>query len=197
MDMKNILSIIDGKVGPQTSTSGKEDMKHFMSIVSDIPTITKTTNNDAAEKFLKESIGESAYEHPAGKELSRIGRILMDKAATTKDEKLSTVFGRVGDELTRFGVPGGVDSTEALVKKTGVSFEAILKMMDWASKQKDATLDVIDEPEELEVNNDDDFGDDEDKIIDVGDAEEEDEKIGEMSFTDYLNLAEAASRLNK
>ena len=30
----------------------------------------------------------SAYTNPAGGELARIGRILMDKAATTKDDAL-------------------------------------------------------------------------------------------------------------
>ena len=34
---------------------------------------------------------ESAYDHPQGATLSRIGRILMDKAVTTKDDALSLV----------------------------------------------------------------------------------------------------------
>ena len=35
---------------------------------------------------------EEAYDHPHGAELSRIGRILMDKAITTKDDALSNVM---------------------------------------------------------------------------------------------------------
>ena len=191
MDMKNILNIIDGKVGSQTSGAGKEDMKRFMSIVSDVPTLNR---EDAAAKLLRESIGEAAYEHPAGKELARLGRILMDRAAVEKNDELSNVMARVGDELTRFGVAGGAKSTEELTKKAGVSLPVIGKLMTWASKQKDTTLDVVDEPEELEVGND--FDSDDEKIIDVGDSDEEDEvKIGEMSFADYYNLAEAAARL--
>ena len=37
---------------------------------------------------------ESAYDHPQGATLSRIGRILMDKAVTTKDDALSLVLSR-------------------------------------------------------------------------------------------------------
>jgi len=89
---------------------------------------------------------EEAYDHPHGAELSRIGRILMDKAITTKDDALSNVMSRVGDELTRYGAPGGASSMQELEKRTRQPQEKILKLMKWAKAQKDDSLSKVKDP---------------------------------------------------
>ena len=88
---------------------------------------------------------ESAYNHPHGATLSRIGRILMDKAVTTKDDALSLVLSRVGDELTRYGEIGGARNIEELVKRCKLPQEKIMKLMKWAESQKDV-LDKVKNP---------------------------------------------------
>jgi hypothetical protein len=88
---------------------------------------------------------ESAYETPHGAKLSRIGRILMDKAVTTKDDALSLVLSRVGDELTRYGEIGGARNIEDLVKRCKLPQEKIMKLMKWAESQKDV-LDKVKNP---------------------------------------------------
>ena len=89
---------------------------------------------------------EEAYDHPQGAELSRLGRIIMDKAITTKDDALSNVMSRVGDELTRFGAPGGASDLQELLKRTKVSQEQLLKMMKWAKGQTDTSLSKVKDP---------------------------------------------------
>ena len=102
-------------------------------------------NNQGEEEMKKENIKEG-YDHPQGAELSRMGRILMDKAVTTKDDALSNVLARVGDELTRYGAPGGASSIEELEKKTKLPKEKILKLMQWAKTQKDDSLSKVKDP---------------------------------------------------
>ena len=89
---------------------------------------------------------EEAYDHPQGGELSRMGRILMDKAVTTKDDALSNVMARVGDELTMYGAPGGASSIEELEKRTKLPKEKIMKLMKWAQGQKDDSLSKVKDP---------------------------------------------------
>ena len=89
---------------------------------------------------------KEAYDHPQGAELSRIGRILMDKAITQKDDALSNVMSRVGDELTRYGAPGGASSMQELEKRTRQPQEKILKLMKWAKAQKDDSLSKVKDP---------------------------------------------------
>jgi len=89
----------------------------------------------------------SAYTNPAGGELARMGRILMDKSVTVKDDALSNVLGRLGDELTRYGEPGGASSIDELSKKVRLSKEQILKMMKWAQQQKDTSLQKVKDPD--------------------------------------------------
>ena len=97
----------------------------------------------------------SAYTNPAGGELARIGRILMDKAATTKDDALSNVLGRVGDQLTMYGDSGGAQSMEELVKRTNVKKEHLMKLIKWAKEQTDTShlkvKDPTDSPEDDKV----------------------------------------------
>jgi len=107
-------------------------------------------------KHKGKTMDESIYTNPAGGELSKLGRILMDKAATTKDDALSNVLGRVGDELTRYGDPGGASSIQELLKKTKVSQEQLEKLMKWASQQEDTSLSKIKDPDPSPDDEDDD-----------------------------------------
>ena len=97
----------------------------------------------------------SAYTNPAGGELARIGRILMDKSVTVKDDALSNVLGRLGDELTRYSEPGGASSIDELSKKVRLSKEQILKMMKWAQQQKDTSLQKVKDPDPKPDDEDD------------------------------------------
>ena len=94
---------------------------------------------------------ETAYDHPQGGKLSRMGRILMDKAVTTKDDALSLVLSRVGDELTRYGAPGGARNIEELVKRCKLPQEKIMKLMKWAESQKDVLDKVKNPPDATEL----------------------------------------------
>jgi len=104
----------------------------------------------------KGKVDEANYDHPAAAKLASLGRIIMDKAASTKDDKLSNVMARVGDELTRFGAPGGARSLPELEKKAGVPYAMIEKLMKFAMKQKDTTLSKVKDPT---PSKDDEIGD--------------------------------------
>ena len=95
----------------------------------------KHKNQQFKETDMK--INEVIVEADAGNELARLGRILMDKAVTQKDDALSNVMAKVGDELTRYGAPGGARTTAELEKKTGISLEMIEKLMKFADKFDD------------------------------------------------------------
>ncbi len=72
--------------------------------------------------------------NPAQRQLANIGRKLMDKAATTKDDALSTALSRVGNELTSYGASFGASSIQELEKRSGVSRASIMKMMDYGKR---------------------------------------------------------------
>ena len=101
----------------------------------------------------------SAYANPAGGELARMGRILMDKAVTVKDDVLSSVLSRVGDELTRYGEVGGARSIEELEKKVRIPKEKIMKLMKWAQQQKDTSLQKVKDPDPKPDDEEDDLKD--------------------------------------
>ena len=98
-------------------------------------------------KHKGKTMDESIYTNPAGGELSKLGRILMDKAVTTKDDALSNVLSRVGSELTMYGDPGGASSIQELVKKTRVPQDKLMKLMKWASSQEDKSLEKVKDPD--------------------------------------------------
>ena len=101
----------------------------------------------------------SAYANPAGGELARMGRILMDKAVTVKDDALSSVLSRVGDELTRYGEAGGARSIEELEKKVRIPKEKIMKLMKWAQGQEDTSLQKVKDPDPKPDDEEDDLKD--------------------------------------
>jgi hypothetical protein len=107
-------------------------------------------------KHKGKTMDESIYTNPAGGELSKLGRILMDKSITVKDDALSNVLGRVGDELTRYGEAGGATSIEELCKRARCNKEQLMKMMKWAQQQKDTSLDKVKDPDPKPEDDEDD-----------------------------------------
>ena len=67
----------------------------------------------------------------AQKLLAEIGRTLMDKAVTTKDDSLSAAMSRLGNELTGYGEVGYAKNTKELVRKTGLNAATISKLVDY------------------------------------------------------------------
>jgi hypothetical protein len=108
------------------------------------------------EQKHKGKMDEASYDHPGAAKLAEIGRKVMDMAVKVKDDKLSNMMSTVGDELTRFGAPGGARSTQELEKRCGCPMSVIEKIMKAASKRPD-TLDKVRDPEPS--NDDDEMGD--------------------------------------
>lgn len=111
------------------------------------------------ESVLDKEVQETSMEMTSQqRKLANYGRILMDQAATTKDNGLSNVMSKVGNELTNFGSTFGPRNLDELVKKTGTTPNIIKKLLAYADKIS-ATHD------ELKVDNRDggldDEGDDE------------------------------------
>ena len=107
---------------------------------------------------------------PEQRKLANMGRTLMNAAATTKDDALSNVMSKVGNELTNFGALFGATNLAELVKKTGVSAEVIKKLMAYADKIGDVHTDLkkdhADSGLDDKDNNDDDFNEPSDADID-------------------------------
>lgn len=107
---------------------------------------------------------------PEQRKLANMGRTLMNAAATTKDDALSNVMSKVGNELTNYGALFGATSLAELVKKTGVSAEVIKKLMAYADKIGDVHTDLKKDHADSGLddmdNDDDDFNEPSDADID-------------------------------
>jgi hypothetical protein len=107
---------------------------------------------------------------PQQRKLANMGRTLMNQAATTKDDALSNVMAKVGNELTNFGALFGATNLEELVKRTGVSAEVIKKLMAYADKIGDTHMDLkkdhADSGLDDQDNDNDDFNEPSDAQID-------------------------------
>jgi len=102
---------------------------------------------------------------PQQRKLANLGTVLMDLAKTAKDDNLSNVMAKVGNELTNFGTPFGPKSLEDLMAKTGASKAIISKLLDHAqavadhktslaNDHEDGGLDDTDDNEFAEPNDD-------------------------------------------
>lgn len=107
-------------------------------------------------KIKEITVKEGAETPSAYRKLASIGRVLMDKAVTTKDDELSNTMAKVGDALTRYGTAFGPRSPEELMKKTGVNAALLKKLLAYgeAEFKKSGEVakgdDVPDEPEDDE-----------------------------------------------
>jgi hypothetical protein len=102
---------------------------------------------------------------PQQRKLANLGRVLMDLAVSTKDDNLSNVMAKVGNELTNFGATFGPKNVDELVKKTGTSKAIISKLLQHAdavsnhkaalaNDHEDGGLDDTDDNEFAEPNDD-------------------------------------------
>lgn len=117
---------------------------------------------------------EANYETGEGnRKLAAIGRVLMDRAATTKDDALSNLMAKVGNELTSYDTTFGARSLPELLKKAGVSKEMLMKLMKYGEAELKKAGDVKkgadlpDEEPEDDMDkgpNDDDIGRDADEF---------------------------------
>jgi hypothetical protein len=105
----------------------------------------------------KGKMDEASYDHPGAKKLAEIGRKVMDMSIKVKDDKLSNMMSTVGDELTRFGAPGGARTPQELEKRCGCPMSVIEKIMKAASKRPDV-LDKVKDPDP-KPEDDDEIGD--------------------------------------
>ena len=122
---------LDSRVNTGPGTKHRIAVRDFMDLVD---TINEADNFEV---------------NPAQKSLADIGRKLMDKAATTKDDKLSTALSRVGNELTSYGTIFGARSIEELEKNTGIAKASIMKMLDYGKKmvEKEGVAQIADKDE--------------------------------------------------
>jgi len=81
----------------------------------------------------RRGMNEDYYETDEQRELARLGRILMDMGKK-RDDDVGAAMGAVGNELTKYGAPQGVNSIEKLEQVTGQSESTIMKMMSLAQK---------------------------------------------------------------
>jgi len=123
---------------------------------------------------INEVISREGYETgEPNRKLAAIGRVLMDKAATTKDDNLSNIMAKVGNELTAYNTSFGPRSVEELLQRTSINKELLMKLMKFgeAELKKSGDVrkgaDVPDEPEDDDMDkgpDDDDIGRDADEF---------------------------------
>ena len=92
---------------------------------------------------MQDIINEANFEMtPQQRKLAELGRVLMDQAASTKDDALSVVMSRVGSTLTDFGTLFGPKNLGEVVKKSSASPEVIKKLLAYAEQiqQQQAAL---------------------------------------------------------
>lgn len=70
--------------------------------------------------------------------LAELGRTLMHKATTEKNEELSNLMARVGNKFTVYGSPGEPDSLAKLASSLGVKEDVVLKLAEFAQAIYDA-----------------------------------------------------------
>jgi len=126
----------------------KDYMKEFE---AHLDTITESVLDDEVKEAGMEMSSQQ-------RKLAQFGRILMDQAAVTKNDELSNVMARVGNELTNFGTTFGPRTLEELIKKTNTSANIIKKLLAYAEG-------IANTQQSLDTDNDsgglDDEGDDE------------------------------------
>jgi hypothetical protein len=85
---------------------------------------------------INEVIKEANYETGEGnRKLAAIGRVLMDRAVTQKDDALSNLMSKVGNELTSYDTPFGARSPQELMKKAGVDKNILMKLLKYGEAE--------------------------------------------------------------
>ena len=72
---------------------------------------------------------------PAQRQIAELGRVLMDRAVTTKDDELSNTMAKVGSSMTEFGSAWGPRNLDELLKATGVDAAMLKKLLAYAQQE--------------------------------------------------------------
>ena len=122
---------------------------------------------------LLDEVADNFSMTPQQRKLANLGRVLMDLAATTKDDALSNMMAKVGNELTNYGATFGPSSLDELVKKTGASKGVIQKLLQHAQAISDHRASLATDHEEggLDDTDDDNEFDNDDDEATARDAE--------------------------
>ena len=118
---------------------------------------------------------------PQQRKIANLGRVLMDQAATTKDDGLSNMMATVGNELTNFGATFGPRNLNDLVRKTGTTEEVIKKLLAYAEK--------IDSQKSKLAKDHDDGG--------LDDTNDTDDDFNEPDDEELARQADAAARAKR
>lgn len=106
---------------------------------------------------------------PQQRRVASLGRVLMDQAPKVKDDGLSNLMAKVGNELTNFGAVFGPRNMQDLLRKTGTTEEVLKKLLGYAQKlekeaaalaadHKDGGLDdTNDDPDDFDSPDDDEI----------------------------------------
>jgi hypothetical protein len=105
---------------------------------------------------INEIVQEGDDNSPETKKLAAIGRVLMDRAITTKDDALSNLMASFGDALTRYGSPFGPASPEELMKKVDIDQNMMQKLLAYGDAELEKQGDVKSGDDVEEPQDDDD-----------------------------------------
>jgi|TARA_R110000803_G_scaffold150160_1_gene215558 hypothetical protein len=116
---------------------------------------------------MNDIVNESQETDNAARKLAAIGRVLMDRAVTTKDDALSNTMAKFGDALTHYGTTWGPRNPQELMKKTGVSAEVLKKLLAYGESELKKGGDVAKGGAAVDDEPEDDFDSPSDDDIDA------------------------------
>jgi len=122
---------------------------------------------------MNEVLKEANFEMtPQQRKLAELGRVLMDQAASTKDDALSVVMSRVGSTLTDFGTLFGPKNLGEVVKKSSASPEVIKKLLAYAEQIQKQQANLVKDHEQGGLDDSDQDDTDADEFAEPDDAQD-------------------------
>ena len=122
---------------------------------------------------MNEVLKEANFEMtPQQRKLAELGRVLMDQAASTKDDALSVVMSRVGSTLTDFGTLFGPKNLAEVVKKSSASPEVIKKLLAYAEQIQQQQENLVKDHEQGGLDDSDQDDTDADEFAEPDDAQD-------------------------
>ena len=122
---------------------------------------------------MNEVLKEANFEMtPQQRKLAELGRVLMDQAASTKDDALSVVMSRVGSTLTDFGTLFGPKNLGEVVKKSSASPEVIKKLLAYAEQIQKQQANLVKDHKQGGLDDSDQDDTDADEFAEPDDAQD-------------------------
>ena len=122
---------------------------------------------------MNEVLKEANFEMtPQQRKLAELGRVLMDQAASTKDDALSVVMSRVGSTLTDFGTLFGPKNLAEVVKKSSASPEVIKKLLAYAEQIQQQQANLVKDHKQGGLDDSDQDDTDADEFAEPDDAQD-------------------------